>query len=274
MTMGKATPEMIAAERARLGLDQPVWVQYGLFLLNILHGNLGTSIVMNAPVLDVVVKRMSATLFLVGYGAILGVLITLPLAFVSVLKSDRPVDSGIRVGGMLFLGMPSFWLGLLFILLFGLRLKWFPISGWGKDFVGHLYYLFLPAVVIGLALAPVLIQSLRESMLNTMQMDFVDVARAKGLSPTRVLVGHIFRNAVIPTVTILSVKIGWMVSSAVVIETVFASPGMGLLLMKSVFQRDYPVIQGLTLLFGAIVMVVNLLADLSYAMIDPRINYQ
>jgi peptide/nickel transport system permease protein len=274
MTLGKATPEMIAAERARLGLDQPVWVQYGLFLVNIFHGNLGTSIVMNSPVLGVILKRMSATLFLVGYGAVLGVLITLPLAFISVLKSDRPVDSGIRVGGMLFLGMPSFWLGLLFILLFGLRLKWFPISGWGKDFAGHLYSLFLPALVIGLALAPVLIQSLRESMLDIMQTDFVDVARAKGLSPTRVLLGHVFRNAIIPTITILSVKIGWMVSSAVVIETVFSIPGMGLLLVKSVLSRDYPMIQGLTLLFGLIVMVVNLLADLSYAIIDPRINYQ
>jgi ABC-type dipeptide/oligopeptide/nickel transport system permease component len=274
MTLGKATPAMIAAERARLGLDQPIWIQYGLFLMNLFHGDLGTSIVMNSPVLDVVVKRMSATLFLVGYGAVLGVLITVPLAFISVLKADRPIDSGIRVGGMLFLGMPSFWLGLLFMLLFGLRLKWFPIAGWGKDFTQHLYYLFLPALVIGLALAPVLIQSLRESMLDIMQTDFVDVARAKGLSPTRVLLSHVFRNAIIPTITILSVKIGWMVSSAVVIETVFSIPGMGLLLVKSVLSRDYPMIQGLTLLFGLIVMLVNLVADLSYALIDPRINYQ
>jgi peptide/nickel transport system permease protein len=274
MTMGKATPAMIAAERARLGLDRPIWVQYGLFLVSIFHGNLGSSIIMNAPVMDIILKRMSATLFLVGYGAVLGVLITMPLAFISVLKSDRPLDGGIRVGGMLFLGMPSFWLGLLFMLLFGLKLKLFPISGWGKDFSGHLYSLFLPAMVIGLALAPVLIQSLRESMLDIMQTDFVEVARAKGLSPGRVLLKHVFRNAIIPTITILSVKIGWMVSSAVVIETVFSIPGMGLLLVKSVLTRDYPVIQGLTLLFGIIVMVVNLVADLSYAIIDPRINYQ
>ncbi len=274
MTFGKATPEMIAAERLRLGLDKPIWIQYGLFLLSIFHGDWGTSIVMNAPVLDVIVKRMNATLFLVGYGAVLGVLITLPLAFISVLKSDRPVDSSIRVGGMLFLGMPSFWLGLLFMLLFGLKLKWFPIIGWGQGFLGHLYYLFLPSMVIGLALAPVLIQSLRESMLGLLQSDFVEVARAKGLSPGNVLLKHVFRNAIIPTITILTVKIGWMVSSAVVIETVFSVPGMGLLLVKSVLSRDYPVIQGLTLLFGVIVMVVNLLADLSYVMIDPRINYQ
>ncbi len=274
MTMGKATPAMIAAERARLGLDRPIWVQYGLFLVSIFHGNLGSSIIMNAPVMDIILKRMSATLFLVGYGAVLGVLITMPLAFISVLKSDRPLDGGIRVGGMLFLGMPSFWLGLLFMLLFGLKLKLFPISGWGKDFSGHLYSLFLPAMVIGLARAPVLIQSLRESMLDIMQTDFVEVARAKGLSPGRVLLKHVFRNAIIPTITILSVKIGWMVSSAVVIETVFSIPGMGLLLVKSVLTRDYPVIQGLTLLFGIIVMVVNLVADLSYAIIDPRINYQ
>jgi peptide/nickel transport system permease protein len=274
MTMGKATPAMIAAERARLGLDQPIWVQYGIFITNLLHADLGTSIIMNSPVLGIILQRMSATLFLVGYGAVMGVLITVPLAFISVLKYDRPVDNGIRIGGMLFLGMPSFWLGLLFMLLFGLKLKLFPISGWGKDFAGHLYSMFLPALVIGLALAPVLIQSLRESMLDILQTDFVEVARAKGLSPTRVLFKHVLRNAIIPTITILSVKIGWMVSSAVVIETVFSIPGMGLLLIKSVLSRDYPVIQGLTLSFGVIVMVVNLLADLSYAIIDPRINYQ
>jgi ABC-type dipeptide/oligopeptide/nickel transport system permease component len=274
MTLGKATPEMIAAEHARLGLDQPIWVQYGIFIRNLFHGDLGTSIIMNAPVLDVILKRMSATLFLVGYGAILGILITLPVAFISVLKYDRPVDNGIRIGGMLFLGMPSFWLGLLFMLLFGLKMKLFPISGWGKDFSGHLYSLFLPALVIGLALAPVLIQSLRESMLDILQTDFMEVARAKGLSPTRVLFKHALRNAIIPTITILSVKVGWMVSSAVVIETVFSIPGMGLLLIKSVLSRDFPMIQGLTLSFGVIVMMVNLLADLSYAVIDPRIHYQ
>ncbi len=260
MTMGKATPAMVAAERARLGLDLPIWIQYGRFLVNIFHGDLGTSIIMNSPVMGIILSRMSATLFLVGYGAVLGILITIPLAFISVLKSDHPIDSSIRVGGMLFLGMPSFWLGLLFMLLFGLRLKLFPIFGWGEGFTGHLYYLFLPALVIGLALAPVLIQSLRESMLNIMQTDFVEVARAKGLSPARVLIMHVFRNAIIPTITILSVKIGWMVSSAVVIETVFSIPGMGLLLVKSVLSRDYPVIQGLTLLFGVIVMIVNLIA--------------
>jgi ABC-type dipeptide/oligopeptide/nickel transport system permease component len=274
MTMGKATPEMIAAERARLGLDQPYVVQYGLFLSNLAHGDLGTSIIMNTPVLGIILKRMTATLFLVGYGAVLGVLLTLPLAFLSVLKYDQPIDNGIRVGGMLFLGMPSFWLSLLFILLFGLHLKLFPISGWGKDFFGHIYSLFLPAMVIGLALSPVLIQSLRESLLGILQTDYIEVARAKGLSPALVLFKHALRNAIIPTITILSVKIGWMVSSAVVIETVFSIPGMGLLLVKSVLSRDYPVIQGLTLSFGVIVMFVNLLADLSYAIIDPRINYQ
>lgn len=274
MTMGKATPEMIAAERARLGLDKPLVVQYWYFLVSILHGDLGMSIIMNTPVMTVLLKRLSATLFLVGYGAFMGLVITMPLAFISVLRSDRPADSGIRVGGMIFLGMPSFWLGLLFMLLFGLKLKWFPISGWGEGFIGHLYYLFLPALVIGLALAPVLIQSLRESMLNTMQADYIEVARAKGLSPKRVLLKHVLRNAIIPMITILTVKLGWMVSSAVIIETVFSIPGMGSLLVKSVFTRDYPVIQGLTLWFGIIVLFVNLLADLSYAVIDPRINYQ
>jgi ABC-type dipeptide/oligopeptide/nickel transport system permease component len=274
MTMGKATPEMIAAERARLGLDQPLYIQYGLFVLNLLHGDLGTSIIMNSPVMEIIINRMAATLFLVVYAALIAILITIPLAYISAVHSDHPVDNDIRIGGMIFLGMPSFWLGLLFMLLFGLKLKMFPISGWGKDFGGHIYYLFLPALVIGLAMAPVLIQSLRESMLDVMQTDYIEVARAKGLKPLRVMFKHVLRNAVIPTITILSVKIGWLVSGAVVIETVFSIPGIGLLLIKSVLSRDYPMIQGLTLLFGLIVMVVNLLSDLSYAIIDPRIHYQ
>lgn len=274
MTGGKATPEMRVAFNQRMGLDKPWPVQYGLFLLNALHGDLGTSIVKKTPVLEIIAQRIPVSLFMVGYGTLIGILIALPLAIISALRVDQRIDHVIRVVSMAFFGMPSFWFGLLLMLLFGLKFKLFPIAGWGEGFIGHLHYLFLPALVIGLGLAPMWIQSLRSSMLDIMQAEYVEVARAKGLSPRRVLLKHVLRNALIPTVTILAVNLGWLLGGEVVIETVFSIPGMGLLLVQSVLSRDYPTIQGLTLWFGIIVMLVNLIADLSYAVIDPRVSYE
>jgi peptide/nickel transport system permease protein len=274
MTGGKATPDQVEKMRHRLGLDKPLPVQYGLFLLNAVQGDLGNSITKKVEVTQVIGERIPVTLFLVTYGSLLGLLITLPLAVISALNPDHNIDHAIRIGGMVFFGMPSFWLGLLLMLFFGLYLKLFPISGWGEGFLGHLHSLFLPALVVGLGLAPMWIQSLRSSMLDIFQADFIEVARAKGLPPIRVLLKHVLRNALIPTITIIAVNLGWLMGGEVVVETVFSIPGLGMLLVQSVFTRDYPTIQALTLWFGIIVMLVNLLADLSYAMIDPRITYQ
>jgi len=274
MTAGKATPEQVEKMKRRLGLDQPLPIQYGLFLLNAVQGDLGNSITKKTEVTQLIGERIPVTLFLVVHGSLLGLLITFPLAVISAMNPDRTVDHVIRIGNMLFFGMPSFWLGLLFMLFFGLYLKIFPISGWGEGFFGHMRSLFLPALVIGLGLAPMWIQSLRSSMLDIFQAEFIEVARAKGLSPIRVLLKHVLRNALIPTITIIAVNLGWLMGGEVVVETVFSIPGLGLLLVQSVFTRDYPTIQALTLWFGIIVMMVNLLADLSYAMIDPRITYQ
>jgi peptide/nickel transport system permease protein len=274
MTGGKATPEQVERLRHKFGLDKPLPVQYGLFVINAVQGDLGTSITKKAPVTKIIGERIPVTLFLITYSAVIGLLITFPLAIISALYVDRRIDHIIRIGSMLFFGMPSFWLGLLLILLFGLNLKWFPISGWGVGFVGHLHSLFLPALVTGLALSPMWTQSLRSSMLDILQADYVEVARAKGLSSLVVMIRHVLRNALIPTITVISVNLGWLMGGEVVLETVFSVPGMGLLLIQSVFSRDYPTIQALTLWFGIIVMFVNLVADLSYALIDPRITYQ
>lgn len=274
MTGGKATPEQVEKMRHSLGLDKPLPVQYGLFLINAVKGDLGNSITKKAPVSQIVGERIPVTLFLIAYGTVIGLLITFPLAIISAMNADRRIDHTIRIGGMLFFGMPSFWLGLLLMLLFGLKLTWFPISGWGEGFVGHLHSLFLPALVTGLALSPMWTQSLRSSILDILQADYIEVARAKGLSPTRVVLKHVLRNALIPTITIIAVNLGWLMGGEVILETVFSIPGLGLLLIQSVFTRDYPTIQALTLWFGVIVLVVNLVADLSYAIIDPRITYQ
>ncbi len=274
LTGGKADPAAVAALRAKFGLDQPIYVQYYFFLRNILHGDLGTSILQRDPVTNIIAERIAPTVFLVVYGSVIAILLTVPLAVLSAMRADRPIDQGIRIGGMVTFAMPSFWLGLLLMLLFGLALKWFPISGWGHGFFEHLRYLFMPAVAIGVFLAPMLIQSLRSSLLEMMQSEFIEAARAKGLTPLRVMMKHVLRNALIPTMTILAVNIGWLIGSTVILEAVFSIPGLGLLLVRSVNYRDYPTIQGLTLVFAVIVMVVNLIADLSYAIIDPRVVYQ
>lgn len=271
MLHGRATEEVIAAAHARLGLDQPVPVQFARFVWNALHGDLGTSIIQQAPVTAIVFERLGASLFLLTYSALIAVLLAVPLAIVSAARHGRPIDHAIRIGGMIGFAMPPFWMGLLLMLLFGLTLGLFPISGYGRGFLGHVVHLTLPSLTIALFLAPILIQSLRGSMLEVMTADYIEVARAKGLSERRILIKHVLRNALIPTITVLAVNIGWLLSGAVIVEYVFSIPGLGSLLVRAVGFRDYPVIQGLALVFAMLVVIVNLLADLAYMLVDRRV---
>jgi peptide/nickel transport system permease protein len=188
MLHGRATEDVIAAAHARLGLDQPVPVQFGRFVGNALHGDLGTSIIQQAPVTAIIFERLGASLFLLTYSALIAVLLAVPLAIVSAARHGRPIDHAIRIGGMIGFAMPPFWMGLLLMLLFGLTLGLFPISGYGRGFLGHVVHLTLPSLTIALFLAPILIQSLRGSMLEVMTADYIEVARAKGLSERRILI--------------------------------------------------------------------------------------
>ena len=167
--------------------------------------------------------------------------------------------------------MPPFWVGLLLMLFFGLYLRWLPVSGLGDDFADRARHLFLPSATIALFLAPILVQSLRSAMLEVMTSDYIEVARAKGLTPRRILLKHVLRNALIPVITILAVNIGWLLSGAVIVEYVFSYPGLGSLLVRAVSYRDYPIIQGLSIVFGVLVIFVNLMADLSYILVDRRV---
>ena len=203
--------------------------------------------------------------------AVFAVLIAVPLSMIAARRTDQPIDHVIRLAGVIGFAMPPFWVGMLLMLFFGIYLDWFPISGYGRTFVDRLYHLVLPSLTIALFLAPILIQSLRAAMLDVMTSEYIEVARAKGLSPWRILVKHALRNALIPVITILAVNIGWLLSGAVVVEYLFSFPGLGSLLVRSVGYRDYPVIQGLSLVFAVLVLVVNLLADLSYMLIDRRV---
>jgi peptide/nickel transport system permease protein len=271
MLHGRATEDVIAAAHARLGLDQPVPVQFARFVGNALQGDLGTSIIQQASVTAIILERLGASLFLLTYSALIAVLLAVPLAILSAARHGRPIDHAIRIGGMIGFAMPPFWMGLLLMLLFGLTLGLFPISGYGRGFLGHVVHLTLPSVTIAVFLAPILIQSLRGSMLEVMTADYVEVARAKGLSERRILIKHVLRNALIPAITVLAVNIGWLLSGAVIVEYVFSIPGLGSLLVRAVGFRDYPVIQGLALVFAMLVVIVNLLADLAYMLVDRRV---
>jgi peptide/nickel transport system permease protein len=203
---------------------------------------------------------------------VLAVLLAVPLAVWAAARRERVADHLIRLAGTLCFAMPSFWIGLILILSFGLTLKWFPIAGFGRGFVGHLHHLFLPAMTIALFLAPLLMQSLRAAMLEAMTADHVEVARAKGLSERRILFRYVLRAAAIPVITILAVNIGWLISGSVVVESVFSVSGLGMLLVHAVSTRDYPVIQGLTVVFALLVLGVSLLADIAYALVDRRVR--
>jgi ABC-type dipeptide/oligopeptide/nickel transport system permease component len=271
MTMGRATPETVAKLHAELGLDRPVWEQYAIFLADALRGDFGRSIVQKAPIATLIADGLMVSLYLLVYGAVLSILLAVPLAMWAAVRRDRLADHGVRLIGMIGFAMPPFWIGLVLMVLFGLRLGWFPIRGFGEGALGHLYHMFLPALTMALFLAPVLIQSLRSAILDVLEADYIEVARAKGLSSRRILFKHVLRNAAIPVITVLAVNVGWLLSGSVIVEVVYTIHGLGAQLVRSVSFRDYPTVQGLALVFAAIVMGVNLLADIAYMLIDRRV---
>ncbi|HTN95475.1 MAG TPA: ABC transporter permease, partial [Nordella sp.] len=228
-------------------------------------------LIQKAPVTTLVLEKLWPTLALLGFSTVLSIVIAVPLGLVAAFYRNRWPDHLIRLGSIVGFAMPSYWLGLLLILCFGLWLGWFPISGIGKGPLLMIYHLFLPALTIALFLGPVLVQSLRSAMLDVLTSEFIEVARAKGLSEWRILTKHVLRNALIPVITVLAANISWLLSGAVIVEYVFGLPGLGSLLVRSVGYRDYPLIQGLSLVFAVLVVVVNLIADLSYMLVDRRV---
>ena len=269
----RANPETIARIRARLHLDQPIYVQYVTFVRNALEGDLGTSIRRQEPVSSIVLQRLPVTLFLAVYAAVLACLLTVPLATVAALRRGRWPDHAVRAFAMLSLAMPSYWIGLMLLQFFAVKFKLFPVAGYGEGALGHLRSLFLPALALAFAIASVLVRSLRNSLLETLDADYVRTARAKGLSGRQVFTWHVLRTSAISTVTILGVNLAYLVGGAAVIETIFALPGMGQLIISAIFNRDYPIIQGATLMFGLLVLVINLVTDLIYGLLDPRVTY-
>jgi ABC-type dipeptide/oligopeptide/nickel transport system permease component len=268
----KATPEVIERVRAEYGLDRPVLVQYGHFLKNLARGEMGRSIVFKMPVLGLVTERIQTTLFLLAYGVVLALTLTLPLAVTAALNRGGWPDHLIRMFSTAGLGFPAFWLGIMLMIVFSLRLRLFPVSGYGEGLLGHLHHLFLPALAIALALSAILTRNLRASLLAELDADYVAAARAKGLPARWIFTRHVLRNSLIPTINLLGVNLGWLMGGTVVVETVFSVPGLGSLMVSSIFARDYMVVQAITVTFACATVLVNFMVDVITVALDPRIE--
>ncbi|HXD70326.1 MAG TPA: ABC transporter permease [Gaiellales bacterium] len=269
-----ATPARVAALHREWGLDRSVPEQYWLYLKRLLHGNLGTSLFYRVSTASLIRGRLPVTLWLIAYGTLLSIVIALPLATLAATRKDKAADQAVRAVPLVGLGFPPFWLGIMLLLAFGLHLgRLFPVGGYGNGFAGHLHSMFLPALTVALGISPLLIRSLRASLLQVLESDYVTTARSKGLSERRVLARHALRNAVVSTVAVLGVNIAFLIGATVVIEQVFALPGIGQLMLNSIFQRDFPVVQGVTLVFGIMVVLVYLATDVLHSLLDPRVRF-
>ena len=271
MLHGRATDEVVRQIYQELGWDKPLITQYFEFLLNAIQGDLGKSYIQKAPVSELILERLGPSTFLLIYSAVLSLIISFPLSYISSIKVNSYSDHLIRSIGLMGFAMPPFWVGILLILIFGLFLNLFPVSGYGEGFFGHIYHLFLPSLTIALFLSPMLTQTLRASILDNLSSDYVEVAKSKGLSNRSIIFSHVLKNSLIPVITILAVNISWLISGAVIIEYVFSIPGLGTLLIRAISYRDYTVIQGLCIIFSIMVVSVNLFADLCYMFINPRV---
>jgi len=270
----QATPQRIALLRHSWGLDRPLYVQYGKFMDRVVHGNVGDSLFYGVSAGHLVLQRLPVTLWLIGFGTLLSILLAVPLAAIAARNRDRVPDHLVRVVPLVGLGFPPFWLGIILLLVFGLHLgRPFPVGGYGSGFVGHLHSMFLPALTVAFAITPILIRSLRASLLEVLESEYVTTARSKGLSERRVLMRHALRNAVVSTVTVLGVNIGYLVGGTLVIEQVYSLPGIGQLMINSINQRDFPVVQAVTLVFAVMVVIVYLLSDVVHALLDPRVRF-
>ncbi len=267
----RATQEVIKAVHAQYGLDKPLYIQYGYFLVNLAKGDMGRSIVFKMPVFALIGERISATLFLLTYGLIIALALTLPLAIIAAIYRGRLPDHFIRLVSTVGLGFPAFWLGIMMMIVFSVWLGQFPVSGYGRTFVEHLHHLFLPSLTIAIALSAVLVRNLRASLLAEMDSDYVAATRAKGLPESWIFVRHVIRNSLIPTINLLGVNLGWLIGGTVVIETVFSVPGLGSLLVGSIFTRDYMVVMAITMVFACAIVIVNFIVDIATVALDPRI---
>lgn len=269
-------PKYVEETRKSLGLDDPLPVQYVRWVGNLLQGDFGTAYTFNnKPVMDLIGERFWSTLELQAIALFLGLIIAIPIGILSAIKQYSALDNIVTVGSFLGVAIPNFWLALLLQLWIGVKLGWLPVLSSNQaraDFPDRIRYFILPVIVLALPNIAYFARFMRSSMLEVVNQDYVTVARAKGLSARAVLYSHAMRNALIPMVTVVGLQLPRIIGGAVIIEQIFAWPGLGDLAWKAIGQRDYPVILAITLLSGAAVMVVNIISDFIYVLVDPRVS--
>jgi peptide/nickel transport system permease protein len=270
-----AQPSDVVELRAKLGLDQPLPVQYVGWLGQIAVGDLGQSIFLNQPVLSAIGDRAEPTLMLTLLSMLIAVAIALPVGIASAVWRGSVLDQSVLTASMLTASIPSFWLGLILMQIFSVKLGWFPVAGYGgpgAGFLDRMNHLVLPAIVLGVVNSALITRFTRASMLDVLNDDYVRTARAKGLPERKVVLKHALKNALIPILTVIGLTTALLVSGAVVTETVFGLPGVGNLVVNGVLRRDYPVIQGALLVIAALYVLINLVIDLLYLFVDPRVR--
>ena len=283
-----ASTEEIETVRARLGFDRPLHVQYLSYVWNVLHGDFGVSLSYGQPAMQIVLEAMPATIELTIVSLVFAIGLSIPLGIYAALRRGKPADGGIMTLAMLGQSIPNFWMGIMMIMFFGLYWRWFPISGhvpfleplFEGDFATafrnlpqSLYYMIMPAIAIGTYTLARNARLVRSSMLEVLQQDYVRTARSKGISERRVIVNHALRNAWLPVVTMIGLEFGFVLGGVVVVETVFSYPGIGRLAFNAINQRDIPVVQASVILIAMIFIFLNLIVDLIYARLDPRVKY-
>lgn len=268
----KATAASLAALRQKMGLDKSLLYQFMVFLKNLVHFDLGTSIKYQESVAQLIKEKLFVTLILTLVSTIISVFISYTLGYLAGMHKDKLLDQFIRFISLLGLCIPAFWIGLVLLSNFSVKMGLFPVAGWGDTFGEHVMGIILPSITQAIGVSAILIRNLRNNVIDIKNSDFVDFAISKGLKNNIISRNHIIRNALIPTTTLLSIRIITMLSGSVVIETVFTLPGIGALLVNSIYARDYPVIQGVVLVFVIVVMAINLFTDIIYSILDPRVK--
>ncbi|WP_222430814.1 ABC transporter permease [Cohnella terricola] len=272
MILGEySTPEAIASMHHTLGLDLPIGDQYLRFVRNLVtHGDTGASIISGTSARELIADRAPVTLLLIVMASFLAILLSLLLAMLAATNKDKLLDHLIRIFPTITLGMPVFWVGLLLILLFGVRLRWFPVGGVGEGWTGMLHSLILPAITVAFTQIPTLVRSLRAQMLEVLESDFLVTLKAAGIPSRVILLRHVLRNSALPTLMLLGVNISYLIGGTLVVEQVFGIKGIGSLLFSSISKRDFPVIQGIALYCAIAVVIISLLVEMASWWLDPR----
>jgi len=271
----QATAADVAVLRATYGLDQPLLVQYVLWLKEIASGNLGQSIFLQRPVLQAIAERAEPTFFLALFSILIAALIGIPSGIASAVWRGDRLDQAVSAGAMLAASIPSFWLGLLLIQFLSVRLGWFPVAGYGDPGASlgmRLEHLVLPATVLGIVNSALITRFTRASMLDVLSEDYIRTARAKGISEARIVLRHALGNALVPIITVVGLTAALLVGGAIITETVFGLPGIGNLVVSAVLRRDYPVIQGALIVIAGIYVIINFAIDVIYTLVDPRVR--